>query len=70
VLGRGAGRDTVLAGRITAVNFLGSVIRLRADLGGQVIDFDTFNAPAAPPPTPGSEVEISLAARDLMVIPD
>lgn len=70
MLGRGTGRDTVLTGRITAVNFLGSVIRLRADLGGQFIDFDTFNAPDAPPPTPGTEVEISLAARDLMVIPD
>ncbi len=70
MLGRGAGRDTVLTGRIASVNFLGSVIRLRADLGGQVIDFDTFNAPDAPPPTPGTEVEISLAARDLMVIPD
>jgi putative spermidine/putrescine transport system ATP-binding protein len=69
-LGRGTDGDTVLKGRITEVNFLGSVIRLRADLGGQIIDFDTFNAPDAPPPKPGTEVELSLAARDLMVIPD
>jgi len=70
MLGRGTGRDTVLTGRITDVNFLGSVIRLRADLGGQLIDFDTFNAPDAPPPKPGTEVELSLAARDLMIIPE
>jgi putative spermidine/putrescine transport system ATP-binding protein len=69
-LGRGVGRDTVLTGKITDVNFLGSVIRLRADLGGQVVDFDTFNAPDAPPPKPGTEVELSFAARDLLVIPD
>ena len=69
-LGREEGRDTVLTGTITDVNFLGSVIRLRADIGGQVIDFDTFNAPDAPPPIPGTEVELSLSARDLLVIPD
>ena len=69
-LGRAPGKDTVLAGKITGVNFLGSVIRLRADVGGQVIDFDTFNAPGVPPPTPGTEVELSLSARDLLVIPE
>ncbi len=69
-LGRVAGRDTVLSGKITDVNFLGSVIRLRADLGGQVIDFDTFNAPNSPPPKAGTDVELSLSARDLLIIPD
>ena len=69
-LGRAPGKDTVLTGKITGVNFLGSVIRLRADVGGQVIHFDTFNAPGVPPPAPGTEVELSLSARDLLVIPE
>jgi putative spermidine/putrescine transport system ATP-binding protein len=69
-LGRQPGRDTVLSGRIADVNFLGSVIRLRADVGGAVVDFDTFNAPDAPPPVPGTEVELSFSSRDLLVIPD
>lgn len=69
-LGRQPGNDTVLTGRIADVNFLGSVIRLRADLGGTVVDFDTFNAPDAPPPTPGTEVELSFSSRDLLVIPE
>jgi putative spermidine/putrescine transport system ATP-binding protein len=68
-LGRQAGNDTVLTGRIAEVNFLGSVIRLRADLGGMVVDFDTFNAPDAPPPVVGTEVELSFSGRDLLVIP-
>lgn len=69
-LGRQPGDDTVLTGRIADVNFLGSVIRLRADLGGTVVDFDTFNAPDTPPPAPGTEVELSLSSRDLLVIPE
>ncbi|MCB1400358.1 MAG: ABC transporter ATP-binding protein, partial [Rhodobacteraceae bacterium] len=45
-----AGRDTSLAGTITEVDFLGSVIRIRADLGGQSLAFDTFNISHVSPP--------------------
>ena len=67
-LGRQPGRETVLRGRITDVEFMGSVIRVRADLGGQRLSLDTFNRPDAPPPAVGEEVEVSLAARDVIVL--
>ncbi len=67
-LGKHPGRDTMLNGRITDVHFLGSVIRLRADIGGSTLAFDTFNTSEAPPPRVGDEVALSLAASDLLVI--
>ncbi len=67
-LGRAPGRETVLKGRITDVEFMGSVIRIGADLGGQRLSLDTFNRPDAPPPAVGEEVEVSLAARDVIVL--
>ncbi len=67
-LGAHPGRETSLKGRITDVHFLGSVIRLRADVGGSIVAFDTFNTSEAPPPKVGEDVALSLAARDLLVI--
>jgi putative spermidine/putrescine transport system ATP-binding protein len=67
-LGESAGRETRLRGRITEVHFLGSVIRIRADVGGTVLAFDTFNSSDAPPPSAGEDVTLSVAARDLLVI--
>ena len=66
-LGTKAGRETHLPGRITDVHFLGSVIRIRADVGGTLMAFDMFNTTEAPPKV-GDEVTLSLAARDLLVI--
>ncbi|RBP93584.1 putative spermidine/putrescine transport system ATP-binding protein [Rhodobacter sp. 140A] len=57
-----------LSGQITEVDFLGSVIRLRADLGGQSLAFDTFNAAHSVPPRVGETVVLGLNAADLMVI--
>ena len=67
-LGRAPGRETVLRGRITDVEFMGSVIRIGADLGGQRLSLDTFNRAESPPPAVGEEVEVSLAARDVIVL--
>jgi putative spermidine/putrescine transport system ATP-binding protein len=67
-LGVKPGRETHLAGRITDVHFLGAVIRIRADVGGTLMAFDTFNTSEAPPPKVGDEVTLSLAASDLLVI--
>ncbi|HEY0276012.1 MAG TPA: ABC transporter ATP-binding protein [Paenirhodobacter sp.] len=64
------GQDTALTGTITEVDFLGSVIRLRADLGGQTIAFDTFNSPGTVPPQVGETVVLGLRAADLLVIGD
>ena len=69
-LGASAGRETHLRARISSVHFLGSVIRIRADLGGTEMAFDTFNTSDAPPPKVGGEVDLSLAGRDLLVLND
>lgn len=66
-LGQG-NHDTRLTATIREVDFLGSVIRLRADLAGQPIAFDTFNNSHAAPPQVGTEVTLGLNAADLMVI--
>ena len=68
-LGQGA-HDTGLQGTITDVDFLGSVIRLRADVGGQSIAFDTFNTTHTTPPRLGEKVVLGLNASDLLVIGD
>ncbi len=67
-LGDHPGRETRMKGTINDVHFLGSVIRIRAQVGGSVLAFDTFNAADAPPPKVGEEVTLSLAARDLLVV--
>ncbi|HQY43238.1 MAG TPA: ABC transporter ATP-binding protein [Paracoccaceae bacterium] len=67
-LGASAGRETHLRARISSVHFLGSVIRIRADLGGTEMAFDTFNTSEVPPPKVGDDVTLSLAASDLLVI--
>ncbi|MDP3862377.1 MAG: ABC transporter ATP-binding protein [Phaeovulum sp.] len=67
-LGTAPGRETEVTGRIVDVDFLGSVIRLRARIGDATLAFDTFNDSHANPPKVGSEVTLSLAARDLLLI--
>ncbi len=69
-LGRAEGHETVLPAEVEEVNFLGSVIRLRARAGGASISLDTFNRSDAPPPPPGTAIEISFAGRDVIVIGD
>ncbi|MFP5480301.1 MAG: ABC transporter ATP-binding protein, partial [Alphaproteobacteria bacterium] len=49
-LGRAEGREVVLPARIEEVHFLGSVIRVRANVAGTVVALDTFNRPDQPPP--------------------
>jgi putative spermidine/putrescine transport system ATP-binding protein len=67
-LGRVPGRDTVLQGHITEVHFLGSVIRVSAEVAGSRLALDTFNRPDTPPPEPGDRVELSLRPSDLLVL--
>ncbi len=61
-------RETTLDGKINSVHFLGSVIRIRASLGENIVSFDTFNNPSAPPPSPGENVKVSLAAKDMLLL--
>ncbi|MGH8693111.1 MAG: ABC transporter ATP-binding protein [Burkholderiales bacterium] len=67
-LGRRPGNDASLSGEIAEVNFLGSVIRVRVNLGKNAVSLDTFNSPSAPPPRVGDKAEISFAASDLLVL--
>ncbi|MBA4352177.1 MAG: spermidine/putrescine ABC transporter ATP-binding protein [Rhodobacter sp.] len=67
-LGRVEGADVVLPATIESVEFLGSIIRVRARAGGSVVALDTFNRMDAPPPAIGTQTEVSLSARDLIVL--
>lgn len=68
-LGRRDGRDVILSGCVSEVQFLGSVIRLKLQVADQMISLDTFNQPDTPPPMIGSQVEVSVCTRDLLVLP-
>jgi len=67
-LGRASGREIVLPATAHSVEFMGSVIRVRAEAAGQSFLLDTFNRPDTPPPQPGEPVEISFSGRDVIVI--
>ena len=58
----------VLPAIIDEVHFLGSVIRIRVSVGGQLLSLDTFNQPDRPPPAVGAAVEVSISDRDLLVL--
>jgi putative spermidine/putrescine transport system ATP-binding protein len=66
----GTGRDIVLDGRVADVSFLGSVIRLRVELGANSVDLDTFNDQRTPPPAHGAPVKVGIAASDIFVLGD
>jgi len=67
-LGREPGYETVVMGRIEDVHFMGSIIRLRAQVAGETVIMDTFNRADQPPPVPGTEVEISLSGKDAIIL--
>jgi putative spermidine/putrescine transport system ATP-binding protein len=69
-LGRHTARGVILSGRIAEVHFLGSVIRIRVNVGGNLISLDTFNQPDTPPPAVGTAAEISISEADLLVLTD
>ncbi|MCP8940602.1 ABC transporter ATP-binding protein [Alsobacter sp. SYSU M60028] len=64
------GQDVAIEARIVEVAFLGSVIRVRADIGGATITLDTFNSPASPPPRIGDAVTLHLSSSDWVVLAD
>ncbi|MBB3390041.1 putative spermidine/putrescine transport system ATP-binding protein [Rhizobium sp. BK275] len=69
-LAEGARSDTALTGKVVSAHFLGSVIRTRMDVGGNVISFDMFNSPGVTPPSAGETVTLRFMAADLLVIRD
>jgi putative spermidine/putrescine transport system ATP-binding protein len=67
-LALGGERDVSLLGKVSEVAFLGSVIRLKVDLGSDVVSVDTFNDQRTPPPAMGSAVRIGIARSDILVL--
>ena len=66
--GRAEGMDTVLPATVRDVHFMGAIIRIRAEAAGQSLSLDTFNRADVPPPAVGETMEISLSARDLILL--
>ncbi len=62
------GRDIVLDGKVAEVAFLGSVIRLKVDLGDNTVSLDTFNDQRTPPPAHGSPVRVGINSSDVLVL--
>ena len=70
-LANGHARDIVLDGTVMAVNFLGSVIRLKVDIGDDnAIELDTFNDRRSPPPVHDEKVKVTLSGSDVLVLGD
>lgn len=69
-LGRLSDAEAVVPAKVTDVHFLGSVIRLKADMAGATVSLDTFNRPDTPPPVVGSSVDVSLSGRDFILLQD
>ncbi|MBI1170779.1 ATP-binding cassette domain-containing protein [bacterium] len=67
-LGYGVDGDVVLPATITAVEFMGSVIRVRAACADRIMALDTFNRPDTPPPVVGAAVSLSFKPRDLILL--
>jgi putative spermidine/putrescine transport system ATP-binding protein len=69
-LAEGVKSDTALTGEVVSAHFLGSVIRTRMNVGGNIISFDMFNNPGVTPPRSGESVTLRFMAADLLVIRD
>jgi len=58
-IGTGEGRNA-LRGRVESILFLGSVVRMRVDLGGAMVSADLFNERRLVLPQTGNEVVVSF----------
>jgi putative spermidine/putrescine transport system ATP-binding protein len=67
-LGKPNGQDITLSGKVTEVAFLGSVIRLRVDLGANSVSLDTFNDQRTRPPALDEQVTVSIASSDILIL--
>ena len=67
-LGKPNGQDVVLEGKVSEVHFLGSVIRLKINLGANTLSLDTFNDQRTPPPALNEMVKVSLSSSDILIL--
>ena len=61
-------RDATFQGVVRSVNFMGSVIRIRMDVGAEVMNFDMFNNPNLVPPAIGQTALAHFASADIFEI--
>lgn len=66
----GNSKSVVLDGLVQEVSFLGSVIRLRVQVGNHSLSMDSFNQPNRPPPVLGQTVQVSFEPQDVLVLAD
>jgi putative spermidine/putrescine transport system ATP-binding protein len=65
---REGGPRNRLVGTIEEVSFLGSVVRIRVRFQENAISLDTFNNPNVAPPARGTQVTVTFAREDLLVL--
>lgn len=63
-------KDSSISGKIIDLNFLGSVIRIKAEIGKSTILVDMFNSPNTKPPAIGDRVKLHFSSSDLLVLKD
>ena len=63
-------RDVAFVGRVESVNFMGSVIRIRMNVAGEMLSFDMFNRLDLVPPVVGAEATAHVAAQDIFELSD
>ena len=63
-------KDANISGKITDLNFLGSVIRIKVEIGTSMILIDMFNSPNTKPPAIGDKVKLHFASSDILVLND
>jgi putative spermidine/putrescine transport system ATP-binding protein len=64
-LKRSEGHDSTFEGLVQSVNFMGSVVRIRMQVGSEAISFDMFNNPNFMPPSVGQVALAHFASSDL-----
>ena len=62
-----AGRNR-LEGTIEAVSFLGSVVRIKVRIGGDLLSLDTFNNPGVTPPERGTPATVTFSPADVLLL--
>jgi putative spermidine/putrescine transport system ATP-binding protein len=67
-LGTHSGHDVSLGAKISDVHFLGSVIRVKAAVGKDIVSLDTFNKSTTPPPKIGETARITFSSEDVLVL--
>ena len=61
-------RDVTFEGVVKSVNFMGSVIRIRMQVGSELISFDMFNSASLVPPSVGQTASAHFASSEIFEV--